>query len=46
MHPPLSPPLHRLPYNEARSVAPGIRFRASRESSRSLFRLERRGGAA
>jgi hypothetical protein len=53
MHPPLSLPSHRIPRTEALAIAPGIRFDsggirllASRESSRSLFWLERRGGAA
>ena len=53
MHPPLSLRAHRLPRTEALAIAPGIRFDsgdirflASPESSRSLFWLERRGGAA
>jgi hypothetical protein len=53
MHPPLFFPAQWLPHNEARALAPhtrfdlgGIPFLASRENSRSLLRLERRGGAA
>lgn len=53
MHPPLSLQAHRLPHNEALAIAPNTRFHlggipclANRETSRSLFRLERRGGAA